>query len=228
MNSQGKISDLLGAYYERLKFIIEKGWWVLPTDVLKECDMNDKVLGLCHLITCNPLIVKETALLEKDMGIHATYLYSNIFPVENPIEEIAFLMSLGNEIGICAELLTPFVNENIHPHDTLRELIKPFKELNIVPRGIHCPNSPFAPLVKTGNYEYFSDFGEEKTLKLEMDMDGRSVRMGVHPMAEYGFTYAISRLDVVNEYDNYFEMIGAEDTGRSIIYLNTELWEVSA
>jgi hypothetical protein len=221
------LNNLLGAYHERLMYAINNGWWLLPTAVFKECAITDKVLALCHLITDNLIMVKEIALLEKDMGIQATYLYSNLFPLANPCEELAFLGSLGHELGICAELFSPFVNEYKHPHDTLHDLVEPFKDLGIIPRGLHCPRSPFAHLFKFDNYDYFSNYGEEKTVKLDLDGEGRVFRIGIHPIEEYGFTYAISKLEFANEYDNYFELIQPTDTGRSIIYLNTELWEIT-
>jgi len=172
-------------------------------------------------------VAKEIALLEKDMGIQATYLYTNMFELDNPREDIAFLGSLGHEIGICAELLVPFMQEYKHPHDTIRDLLDPFKELGIQPLGIHCPTSPYAAALRIDNYEYFSNYGQEKTMKIDIDGYGKIFRPGVHPIEEYGFSYAISKLEFANDYDNYFELIQPEDTGRSIIYLNTELWEVN-
>jgi hypothetical protein len=119
------------------------------------------------------------------------------------------------------------MQEYKHPHDTLRDLLEPFKELGIPPLGIYCPTSPYAAALHFDNYEYFSNYGKEKTMKIDIDGYGKIFRPGVHPLEEYGFTYAISKLEFANDYDNYFELIQPEDTGRSIIYLNTELWEVN-
>jgi hypothetical protein len=222
------LNDLLGAYYERVMHTInQNGWWLLPAAVVKECAITDKVLALCHIITNNTAIVKEIALLEKDLGIQATYLYSNMFELNNPREAIAFLSSLGHEVGICAELLVPFMQEYKHPHETLRELLEPFKELGVQPRGLLCPESPYSKALRIDNYDYFFDFGKEKTMKVELDGDGKVFRPGVHPIAEYGFEYVISKLEYAHEYDNFFELIQPEDTGRSILYLNVEMWEVS-
>jgi len=220
----------LGAYQERLLKTINDGWWALPADLVNQSDQTDKVLALCHIVDGNLILVKETALLERDMGIFSTYLFGSYIEVPEIQEQIAFIASLGHEVGISLELLAPFINEYTHPHDTIRKAIAPFRSLGIPPKTCHFPISPLSQLVMFNNFDYFSDFGEEKTLKIKNCNEinsNRMVRVGVHPMKEYGFEYAIDRITFSNIYDNRFEGIKPEDTGKSIIYLNLSKWEVS-
>jgi len=219
----------MGAYTERLLKVLNDGWYTLPSVVVSECELKDKVLALCHIITEDTNTTKEVALLERDIGLQTTYLLSNIMLPENPEEIIAYLFSLGHEVGIVPELIVPLMDENAHPHETMRKLLKPFDKMQVIPTTMMIPSSPFSKHVNVDNEMFFTEFGEEKTINIEVTTERylyRSFRAGVHSITEYGMHNIINKVEYANTYDNQFELIQPEHTGRSLLKLNVSQWEV--
>jgi len=219
----------IGAYTERLLKVLNDGWYTLPSAVVSECELKDKVLALCHIITEDTTTTKEVALLERDIGLQTTYLLSNIMLPKKPEEIVAYLFSLGHEVGIVPELIVPLMDDSTHPHETMRKLLAPFDKMKVIPTTMMIPASPFSKHIKVDNEMFFAEFGEEKTINIELATEQyiyRSFRAGVHSITEYGMNNVINKIEYVNTYDNQFELIQPEHTGRSLIKLNVGQWEV--
>jgi len=219
----------MGAYTERLLKVLNDGWYTLPSVVVSECELKDKVLALCHIIIPDTTVTKEVALLERDIGLQTTYLLSNLMLPEKPEEIIAYLFSLGHEVGIVPELIVPLMDENAHPHETMRKLLKPFDTMQVIPTTMMIPVSPFSKHTSVDNEMYFTEFGEEKTINIEVTTERyihRQFRAGIHPVIEYGIRNVLNKTEYAHVYDNQFELILPEHTGRSLLKLNVGQWEV--
>jgi len=224
------LAKVLLAYQERLFATINHGWWTMPISVADECELEDNALALCHIVHPNTMLVKETALLEWDIGIHSTYMIPSFMDIHDVSEVIAFLMSLEHEVGVSLELFKPFMEDYVHPHTTIRKAIEPFKKLGLPPKLVHFPNSPYTPIIGLNNQDYFSQFHKEKTYKIRTNTEynsNRMIRIGVHPLEEYGLESVVGDIEFAHSYENRFEAIQPEDTGKSILYLNLGTWEVA-
>ena len=221
-------------YNKFLRIALESGWYILPLTIVNLCDLEDKVLGVYHFIdgSKNISLYKEMAILERAMGLSTTYFFSNAIPIPNSVEMMKFLLELGHEPALHLTILSNAIALQKIPQCIVNEVVNEYRKEGFKLDGVMCSEEPPIQHMKVTDFSFFSEGGKEKRMEVGVQGGQQFVfYIGVHPLAEYGFTYSPNNMEFENTFsdkDQDVLLSGLKtEKGRSSCIMNPQHWEIN-